>query len=82
MRSGPPDSLDRLVAKNFASLAADLILAGKTGRLIAIQNGRYTTEPLEIVGEGKKRVDVDRFYDSARYRPSIVGVMGLPMFLC
>ena len=82
MRSGPPDSLDRLVAKNFASLSADLILAGKTGRLIAIQNGRYTTEPLEIVGEGKKRVDVERFYDSDRYRPSIVGVMGLPMFLC
>ncbi len=82
MRSGPPDSLDRLVAKNFASLAADLILADKTGRLIAIQNGRYTTEPLEIVGEGKKRVDVARFYDSDRYRPSIVGVMGLPMFLC
>jgi ATP-dependent phosphofructokinase / diphosphate-dependent phosphofructokinase len=82
MRSGPPDSLDRLVAKNFGGLAADLILAGKTGRLISIQNGRYTTEPLEIVGEGKKRVDVDRFYDIERYRPSIVGVMGMPMFLC
>jgi ATP-dependent phosphofructokinase / diphosphate-dependent phosphofructokinase len=82
MRSGAPDSLDRLVAKNFAALAADLILAGKTGRLVAIQNGRYTTEPLEIVGEGQKRVDVARFYDSERYRPNIVGVMGLPMFLC
>jgi 6-phosphofructokinase len=82
MRSGPPDSLDRLVAKNFASLAADLILAGKTGRLVAIQSGRYTTEPLEIVGEGKKRVNVERFYDADRYRPNIIGVMGLPMFLC
>jgi ATP-dependent phosphofructokinase / diphosphate-dependent phosphofructokinase len=82
MRSGPPDSLDRLVAKNFGALAADLILAGKTGRLVSIQNGRYTTEPLEIVGEGKKRVDVERFYDVERYRPSIVGVMGMPMFLC
>jgi len=81
MRSGPPDSLDRLVAKNFASLAAELILEGKTGRLVAIQNGRYTTEPMEIVGEGKKRVDTARFYDSERYRPNIVGVMGLPMFL-
>src|SRR5215203_2775010 len=82
MRSGPPDSLDRLVAKNFASLAADLILAGETGRLVAIQNGRYTTEPLDIVGEGKKRVNVERFYDAERYRPNIIGVMGLPMFLC
>jgi 6-phosphofructokinase 1 len=82
MRSGPPDSLDRLVAKNFAALAADLILAGKTGRLVAIQAGRYTSEPLEVVEEGKKRVDVERFYDRDRYRPNIVGVMGLPMFLC
>jgi 6-phosphofructokinase len=82
MRSGPPDSLDRLVAKNFASLAADQILAGQTGRLVAIQNGRYTTEPLDIVGEGKKRVNVERFYDVERYRPNIIGVMGLPMFLC
>ncbi len=82
MRSGPPDSLDRLVARNFASLAADLILAGKTGRLVSIQGGRYTTEPLEIVGEGRKLVDVERFYDRERYRPTFVGVMGLPMFLC
>jgi 6-phosphofructokinase 1 len=82
MRSGPPDSLDRLVARNFATLAADLILAGKTGRLVSIQGGRYTTEPLEIVGEGRKLVDVEKFYDRERYRPNIVGVMGLPMFLC
>ena len=75
----PPDSLDRLAAKNFAS---DQILAGKSGRLVCIQGGRYTTEPLEIVGEGKKVVDVEKFYDRERYRPSFVGVMGMPMFLC
>lgn len=82
MRSGPPDSLDRLVASNFANLAADLVLADKAGRLVSIQGGRYTTEPLETVGEGIKRVDVERFYDSEQYRANIVGVMGLPMFLC
>jgi 6-phosphofructokinase 1 len=82
MRSGPPDSLDRLVANNFANLAADLILAGKSGRLASIQGGRYTTEPIEVTGQGKKQVDVQRFYDRDRYRPNIVGVMGLPMFLC
>jgi 6-phosphofructokinase len=82
MRSGPPDSLDRLVAANFATLAADLVLGGETGRLVAIANGRYSTQPLRIVGEGKKRVDADKFFDAERYRPKIVGVMGLPMFLC
>lgn len=81
MRSGPPDSLDRLVANNFASLAADLVLADKTGRLLAIQGGRYATEPITTVGEGTKRVDVERFYDRERYRPKIVDVFGLPMFL-
>jgi 6-phosphofructokinase len=82
MRSGPPDSLDRLVASNFANLAADLLLAGKSGHLVAIRGGRYGTEPIEMVGEGTKRVDVERFYDSGQYRANIIGVMGLPMFLC
>lgn len=82
MRSGPPDSLDRLVAANFATLAADLVLKGETGRLVAIVDGRYDTRPLSIVGEGKKQVNVERFYDTEGYRPKIVGVMGLPMFLC
>jgi 6-phosphofructokinase len=82
MRSGPPDSLDRLVASNFATLAADLILMGESGRLIAIRDGRYATQPIETVGEGTKKVDIERFYDAEQYRPTIIGVMGLPMFLC
>ncbi|HVT60286.1 MAG TPA: 6-phosphofructokinase [Thermoanaerobaculia bacterium] len=81
MRSGPPDALDRLVASNYANLAADLVLAGKTGRLVAILGGRYDTVPIERVGEGSKNVDVDRFYDRDQYRPNIIGVLGLPMFL-
>jgi 6-phosphofructokinase 1 len=82
MRSGPPDSLDRLVANNFANLAADLILNDQAGRLVAIQGGCYTTKPIELTGKGKKQVDVKRFYDKERYRANITGVMGLPMFLC
>jgi 6-phosphofructokinase len=81
MRSGPPDALDRLVASNYANLAADLVLAGEAGRLVAVLDGRYSSVPIERVGEGRKRVDVERFYDRERYRPNIVGVLGLPMFL-
>jgi len=81
MRSGPPDALDRLVASNFASLAADLALAGETGRLVAIVDGRYSTVPIGTVGAGSKQVDVERFYDRVNYRPKIVGVLDLPMFL-
>ncbi len=81
MRSGPPDALDRLVASNFANLAADLALAGETGRLVAIVEGRYSTVPIGTVGAGSKQVDVERFYDRVNYRPKIIGVLDLPMFL-
>jgi 6-phosphofructokinase len=81
MRSGPPDALDRLVASNYANLAADLVLAGESGRLVAITGGRYTTVPISTVGAGTKQVDVERFYDRASYRPKIINVLDLPMFL-
>ncbi|HEV3457456.1 MAG TPA: 6-phosphofructokinase [Thermoanaerobaculia bacterium] len=81
MRSGPPDALDRLVASNFASLAADLVLAGDTGRLVAILGGRYSAVPIGTACAGSKQVDVERFYDRVNYRPKIVGVLDLPMFL-
>ena len=81
MRSGPPDALDRLVASNFANLAADLALAGETGRLVAIREGPYSPVPIGTVGAGSKQVDVERFYDRVNYRPKIIGVLNLPMFL-
>ena len=81
MRSGAPDSLDQLVANNFGSLAADLLRRGETGRMVAVVDGRYTAVPVEIGDAGRKRVDVERFYDADRYRPKIANVMGMPMFL-
>jgi 6-phosphofructokinase 1 len=81
MRAGAPDSLDRMVAMNFAQLASNLALAGKSGQMVALREGVYTHVPLTITGEGKKRVDVDRYYDAESYRPRIREVEGLPMFL-
>jgi ATP-dependent phosphofructokinase / diphosphate-dependent phosphofructokinase len=81
MRSGAPDSLDQLVANNFGSLAADLLRRGEKGRMVAVVDGRYTSVPVEIGAEMKKRVDVERFYDAAAYRPKVADVMGMPMFL-
>ncbi len=81
MRSGLPDALDQLVANNFANLAADLLLEGKTGLMVAVVGGRYAAVSIERVGEGVRRVDVDRFYDRRQYRPRIRQVMSLPMFL-
>ena len=81
MRSGPADALDRLVSINYARIAADLMLRRETGRLVAIREGKYTTQPLEIVGEGERHVNVERYYDAEQYRPKLGSVVGLPMFL-
>jgi 6-phosphofructokinase 1 len=81
MRSGSPDSLDLMVATNYAVMAADLVLEGASGRMVALRGGTYTNVPISVTREGVKRVDVDELYDSAAYRPKIRHVAGKPMFL-
>jgi 6-phosphofructokinase 1 len=81
MRSGNPDSLDLMVATNYAVMAADLVLEGASGRMVALRGGTYTNVPIGVTREGVKRVDVDELYDSAAYRPKVRHVAGKPMFL-
>jgi 6-phosphofructokinase 1 len=81
MRSGSPDSLDLMVATNFAVNAADLVVTGRTGRMVALRNGIYTHVPITLVREGARQVDVDEMYDVDEYRPKILHMDGKPMFL-
>jgi 6-phosphofructokinase 1 len=81
MRSGRPDSLDLMVATNYAVMASDLALEGASGRMVALRGGTYTAVPISVTREGVKRVDVDELYDVARYRPKVRHVTGKPMFL-
>ena len=81
MRSGSPDSLDLMVATNYAVMAADLILEGGSGRMVALRGGTYTNVPIDVTREGVKRVDVGELYDVAQYRPKVRHVAGKPMFL-
>jgi 6-phosphofructokinase 1 len=81
MRSGSPDSLDLMVAINYAVMAADLLVQGQTGRLVALRNGNYVNVPIEVTRQGVKRVDVGALYDAEGYRPKIRHVDGKPMFL-
>jgi 6-phosphofructokinase 1 len=81
MRSGAPDSLDRMVAMSFGNLAMQLIKREEYGKMVALQGGRYTTVPVEIVLTGKKRVDVDAYYDKENYKPKVKDFLGVPMFL-
>ncbi len=81
MRSGAPDALDRMVARSFGNLALDQVAMGHTGRMVALQQGIYTTVPLEMVVSGKKTLDVTAYYDTEQYRPKVRDVLGKPMFL-
>lgn len=81
MRSGAPDSLDRMVAVSYGQLAVDLIDQGRSGRMVALRDGMYTHVPLNRVISGVKRVDVDEMYDVEQYRPKIADMLGKPMFL-
>ncbi|MGZ4133262.1 MAG: phosphofructokinase, partial [Actinomycetota bacterium] len=81
MRSGSPDSLDLMVAINYAVMATDLIAEGSHGRLVALRNGNYANVPLTVLGQGVKRVDVEALYDPEQYLPKIRHVDGKPMFL-
>jgi 6-phosphofructokinase 1 len=81
MRSGAPDSLDRMVAMSYGNLAVQLINRNETGKLVALHGGKYTTVPINMVLAGQKRVDVPSFYDIEQYKPKIRDFMGIPMFL-
>jgi len=81
MRSGSPDSLDLMVATNFAVMAADLAIEGASGRMVALRGGTYTSVPISVTREGVKRVDVEELYNVKTYRPKVRHVSGKPMFL-
>ena len=81
LRSGEPDSLDALVANTFANVAMDLIESGITGRMMAIQDGKYAHAPLPDPLLGPRKVDVPTMYNVERFRPRYNGKLGDPMLL-
>jgi 6-phosphofructokinase len=81
MRAGAPDSLDRMVAISYGTLAVEQLIQGHAGRMVALQGGQYTTVPLETCIQGVKRVDVEELYDAQSYRPKVRHMLGKPMFL-
>jgi 6-phosphofructokinase 1 len=81
LRSGDPDSLDTMVAITFANIAVDLIREGGiTGRMIAVQDGKYTHVPIPEPGNPRK-VDVATMYDLDRFRPQYHNRLGRPLLL-
>ena len=81
LRSGEPDSIDSLVATTFANVAMDLIDGGITGRMVAIQDGKYAHTALPDPALGPRKVDVPAMYNVERFRPRYNGKLGDPMLL-
>jgi 6-phosphofructokinase 1 len=81
LRSGEPDSIDSLVATTFANVAMDLVDGGITGRMVAIQDGKYAHTALPDPALGPRKVDVPAMYNVARFRPRYDGKLGDPMLL-
>jgi len=80
-RSGQPDAIDSIVPMVYGNLAMDLIMEGKSGRMVCLKNGRYDHVPFEVVTEYEKNIDVEQFYDTERYRPFYHNCMGMPQFI-
>ena len=81
VRAGAPDALDSVAPMAFGNLAMDLVLNGASGRLVGIRNGVYDSVGLDVVDGPHKVVDVERYYNTDRLRPSYEMFDGTPLFL-
>jgi 6-phosphofructokinase len=80
VRSGDPDAIDSMVPMAWGNLAVQLLARGERGKLVAVRRGRYEAVDLETVVTSKRVVDVARFYDTERYRPTYDAFELQPMF--
>jgi 6-phosphofructokinase len=81
LRSGEADALDQMVAMTFANVAMDLIREGVHGRLVAVQDGKYTHAPMPDPKLGPRKVDISKLYNIGRFRPNYSGKLGVPLLL-
>ena len=58
-RGGPPCPYDRVLATQFGTAAADLIINKQYGRMVAVQGGQIVSIPLEDAASKTKFLPVD-----------------------
>ncbi|HEX9635592.1 MAG TPA: 6-phosphofructokinase [Candidatus Limnocylindria bacterium] len=81
LRSGDPDALDQMVATTFANVAVELLAEGVTGRMVAIQDGKYSHAPLPDAALSTRQLDVATMYNAERFRPRYDARLGMPLLL-
>jgi 6-phosphofructokinase 1 len=70
-----------MVPMAFGNLAMDLALAGTSGQLVCVRDGRYDHVPLEIVASRKKVVNIEKYYNTERLRPMYTRFDAKPLFI-
>ncbi len=81
VRTGDPDAIDSIVPMAYGNLALDLLLQGVHGRLVVLRNGRYDNMPLDVVTATKKKVNVEKYYNTDRLRPIYESFEMRPLFI-
>ena len=81
VRGGDPDAIDSIVPMAFGNLALDLVLQGASGRLVSLRNGCYDNVPIDVVTGRKKVVDVEKYYNKERLRPTYESFLRQPLFI-
>jgi ATP-dependent phosphofructokinase / diphosphate-dependent phosphofructokinase len=81
VRGGDPDAIDSIVPMAYGNLAFDLLLKKIHGRLVVLKNGRYDNVPLETITSVKKKVDVQKYYNTERLRPHYHTFQLQPLFI-
>lgn len=80
-RCGNPDAIDSIAPMAFGNIALDLVLRKEFGRLVVLNNGKYGNRSIDVIESGSKTVDVDKYYNTDRYRPYYNIFEDQPLFI-
>jgi 6-phosphofructokinase 1 len=58
-RGGSPTAFDRILATRLGAEAVDLIVRGRHGRMVSVQNGEITSVPLKVAAGGPRTVPLN-----------------------
>lgn len=81
VRSGYPDAIDSIVPVAYGNIALNLLLGGKSGRLVSLRNGNYGDVDLAEVTATKKRANIMKYYNPDRLRPEFRNFENKPLFI-
>ena len=81
VRSGHPDAIDSIVPVVYGNMALNLLMEGKSGRLVSLREGKYTDVDLKEVIASKKRVNIEKHYNTDRLRPDYKSFDNKPLFI-